>query len=78
MEADKTKEFISYLEPFIKPRYSVTHREVQNLIYHLTVFDSDRFQEKEFSEFHPFGTQIRKCFPESRLVVDDLLLITCN
>lgn len=40
MDADKTKEFISRLKPLAKLRYSATHKEVQNLIYRLTPYDS--------------------------------------
>ena len=40
MDADKTKEFISRLKPLAKFRYSATHKEVQNLIYRLTPYDS--------------------------------------
>jgi type III restriction enzyme len=42
MDADKTKEFIRRLNPLCKLRYSATHREVRNLIYRLTPYDSYR------------------------------------
>ncbi|MCA1594406.1 MAG: DEAD/DEAH box helicase family protein [Acidobacteria bacterium] len=42
MDADKTKEFINRLRPLAKLRYSATHREVRNLVYRLTPYDSYR------------------------------------
>jgi type III restriction enzyme len=40
MDADKTREFINRLQPLARLRYSATHREVHNLIYRLTPYDS--------------------------------------
>lgn len=42
MDAEKTKEFISRLNPLVKLRYSATHKEISNLVYRLTPYDSYR------------------------------------
>lgn len=40
MDADQTREFINRLQPLARLRYSATHREVRNLIYRLTPYES--------------------------------------
>lgn len=40
MDAPKTKEAIDKLNPLVKIRYSATHKEIKNLIYRLTPYDS--------------------------------------
>jgi type III restriction enzyme len=40
MDADKTKDAINRLNPLMKIRYSATHKEIKNLLYRLTPYDS--------------------------------------
>jgi type III restriction enzyme len=40
MDAVKTKEAIDKLNPLVKIRYSATHKEIKNLIYRLTPYES--------------------------------------